>query len=150
MTAEVSGKRRKESMSKVFLEEPIIPQLERYLDLSSRRHSIISSNLSNVDTPNYKTKDVNFAGELESAMGEGVMATTVTNARHLPASIDMGGQTVGQVKEVEGLTLRNDLNNVNVDREMSRMAANSIMFAAISQLVAGRFRTLKAAILEGR
>ena len=137
-------------MSEVFLEDKLIPQMERYLDLSSRRHSIISSNLSNVDTPGYKTKDVDFAGELQSAIEEGGMAAAVTNARHLPTSVDMGGQTAGRAKEVDGLTLRNDLNNVNVDREMTRMASNAIMFSAITQMVTGKFRTLKSAILEGR
>jgi flagellar basal-body rod protein FlgB len=62
----------------------------------------------------------------------------------------MGGQTAGRAKEVDGLTLRNDLNNVNVDREMTRMASNAIMFSAITQMVTSKFRTLKSAILEGR
>ena len=51
---------------------------------------------------------------------------------------------------MEGLTLRNDLNNVNIDREMSELSTNAMKFSAVSQMIAGKFRTLKAAITEGR
>ena len=44
-----------------LLGSPVMAQLERYLDLSVFRHGLISSNLANIDTPGYRTRDVNFA-----------------------------------------------------------------------------------------
>ena len=40
---------------------PVLARLERYLDLSVFRHGLISSNLANIDTPGYRTRDVIFA-----------------------------------------------------------------------------------------
>jgi flagellar basal-body rod protein FlgB len=138
------------TMNRVFFDDPAINRMERYMDGASRRQSLIASNLSNIDTPGYKTVDVSFEGELKSALSPGEMVAQVTNDRHLTVSIDSQGDTLGRVREVEGLTLRNDLNNVNIDREMARMSMNSMMFSAIAQLITKKFNGIKSAILEGR
>jgi flagellar basal-body rod protein FlgB len=54
------------------------------------------------------------------------------------------------VKQVEGLTVRNDMNNVNIDREMAQVSTNALKFSMVAQLIAGKFRTLKSVIQEGR
>jgi flagellar basal-body rod protein FlgB len=46
--------------------------------------------------------------------------------------------------------MRNDLNNVNVDREMAQVSTNALRFSMAAQLLGGKFRTLKSAITEGR
>jgi flagellar basal-body rod protein FlgB len=128
-------------------------RMERFMDLAVRRQKLIASNLSNVDTPRYKTVDIDFDQELQSQIagstGQGI-SMAVTDARHLAASSGPQGGLPTQAKEVEGLTLRNDLNNVNIDREMSELSTNAMKFAAVSQMIAGKFRTLKSAITEGR
>ena len=137
-------------MDKLFFEDNGMGAMERFMDLSVQRQKLISSNLSNIDTPAYKTVDIDFEQELQLMMqGQGI-STTVTNARHIPVSSGTNGQSLGQPKEVEGLTLRNDLNNVNIDREMSELSTNAMKFSAVAQMIAGKFRTLKSAILEGR
>ncbi len=137
-------------MSPVFFNDPIIGKMEHYLDGASRRQSLIASNLSNIDTPGYKTKDINFEGELRSAMQDSGSVTAVTDDRHMVVSLDSQGGTPGKVAEVEGLTLRNDLNNVNIDREMARMSMNSMMFSAVAQLIYKKFNSIKNVISESR
>ncbi len=137
-------------MNQIFLADSEINRMERFLDGASRRQSLIASNLSNIDTPGYKTVDVDFEGELKGALSNQAAAAQVTNDRHMSVSLDGGGNVPGRVKEVQGLTLRNDLNNVNVDREMARMSMNSMMFSAIAQLMIKKMNMVKSAILEGR
>src|SRR5579883_2655405 len=43
-----------------FLATPALARLERYLDVSVFRHSLISSNLANIDTPGYRTRDLDL------------------------------------------------------------------------------------------
>jgi flagellar basal-body rod protein FlgB len=74
------------------------------------------------------------------------MAMEVTNGRHILVGVDTAGQQTGAPKEVEGLTLRNDLNNVNIDREMARMSTNSMLFSAIALVINTKFRTLRTAL----
>ena len=137
-------------MSKVFFEDSPMNLMERFMDLAVQRHSLISGNLANIDTPGYKTADIEFEQELQSAMGQGGLSTEVTNVRHLAKKVDMEGGVVGSPREVDGLTLRNDMNNVNIDREMAEMSTNALKFSTVAQLIAEKFRILKTAVLEGR
>jgi flagellar basal-body rod protein FlgB len=45
--------------------------------------------------------------------------------------------------------MRNDGNNVDIDREMAALAKNTIMFEALSQEIKGEFEKIKTAIIEG-
>lgn len=134
-------------MSKVFFEDNGMRTMEKFLDLSVQRHALISSNVANVDTPGYKTIDLSFEQELRDATASEGSRLETTNKLHLA----IGTEThTASVKEVEGLTVRNDLNNVNVDREMAQVSTNALKFSMVAQLLAGKFRTLKNAIQEGR
>ena len=134
-------------MSKVFFEDSGMRTMEKFLDLAVQRHALISSNVANVDTPGYKTIDLSFEQELRDATASEGSRLETTNNLHLA----IGTEThTASVKQVEGLTVRNDLNNVNVDREMAQVSTNALKFSMVAQLIAGKFRTLKNAIQEGR
>ena len=135
-------------MSKVFFEDDAMRTMEKFMDLAVQRQALISNNLANVDTPGYKTVDVEFNQELEDAIGRQENSMNVTNVRHIP--IPGNGAQSASVQEVDGLIVRNDLNNVNVDREMGQLSTNALKFSMVAQLIGGKFRTLKSAILEGR
>ena len=137
-------------MDRLFFEDNGMRQMERFMDLAVQRQKLISSNLSNVDTPAYKTQDIDFEQELQvSLQGQGIQMK-VTNDRHLQNAAGFQGQATGLVKEVEGLTLRNDLNNVNIDQEMSELSTNAMKFTTVAQMISGKFRSLKATITEWR
>jgi flagellar basal-body rod protein FlgB len=140
-------------MDRLFFEDGGMERMERFMDLAVRRQKLIASNLSNVDTPGYKTVDIDFDRELESQLagpaGQGI-SMAVTDARHLATTSGAHQALPAQAREVENLTLRNDLNNVNIDREMAELSTNAMKFAAVAQMIAGKFRTLKSAITEGR
>lgn len=137
-------------MSEVFFQDSEMSTMERFMDLAARRQTLIAGNIANVDTPEYKTVDINFEQELKAAVEGGGLSMKVTNSRHIPRKVDMQGRGEGTAQEVEGLTLRNDLNNVSIDREMAEMSTNALKFSTVAQLIATKFRTLKSAILEGR
>jgi flagellar basal-body rod protein FlgB len=136
-------------MSKVFFEDAGMRFMERSLDLAVERQALISSNLANVDTPGYKTVDIDFEHQLKQATEE-APALHVTNARHIALGSDSTGGSPAQAEEIDGLPVRNDLNNVNVDREMAQLSMNALRFSMMSQLLAGKFHTLKNAIAEGK
>ena len=102
--------------------------LESYLDLLSVRQKLIASNIANVDTPGYKTRDVDFQTEFQSLMD--------------------GGQS--HATEVTGLKTNNDGNNVSLDREARLLSENGVRFSAVSQLLRGQIRLMKSAIDEGK
>ena len=59
-----------------------ISQLERGLDFSALKGKVISQNIANVDTPNYKAKNVNFKEVLANAQSNSLEAYR-TDSRHI-------------------------------------------------------------------
>lgn len=113
---------------------PMLELLERYLSLTSNRHQAITSNLANVDTPGYHTKDIDFRSEMRRAMVE------------TPAAPHMNAVA----RDVSGLMERPDGNNVNLDREGLLLSETQMQYQIGVQLVKGQFRKLMSAINEGK
>ncbi len=95
--------------------------LERALDLTWRRNQAISSNIANAETPQYRAAELSFADELEKAFGAGETPLATTNPKHL----DAGEATRSHlVPDYSGAT-KPDGNNVDIDLQMGKLAANS-------------------------
>ncbi len=107
--------------------DPTGSALERYMNLLATRQNLIASNIANADTPGYKTQDIDFQSEFQSAM----------NGHANPT-------------EVPGLKTNNDGNNVNLDREARLLSENAMRFNIATQLMKGQFSTMKMAIDEGK
>jgi flagellar basal-body rod protein FlgB len=102
--------------------------IERYMNLLSASQKLVASNIANVDTPGYRTKDVDFQSELASQFGS-LEPTTV---------------------EVSGLKTKNDGNNVDMDRESRRLSENALRFAVATNLARSELQTIRSAIDEGK
>ncbi len=107
--------------------------LETYLKLAATREKIISANMANIDTPGYRTRDINFESELNRVMSEPTieMADGSETAQMLPV-----------VRQVQGLMERPDGNNVNLDREALRMAETQLRYQLGIQLLKRHFHQL--------
>ena len=101
-------------------------QLERYMDLLSVRQKLVASNIANADTPGYRTQDLDFQSEFQSAAGFGP-----------------------DVVPVSGLPVKNDGNNVSLDRESRLLAENALRFQVASTLMRAQIHTLQSAISGG-
>jgi len=108
-----------------------------YDNLSFRgdRQNIISSNIANLNTPNYKTKDLVFENELNKVTNKNDLKLVVTDPKHIPFEQTEPKKTGPKLIEVEGLEEQNDGNNVNLDQQMSEMSKNQIAFNAIQASV---------------
>ena len=62
-----------------------IGMLSDLVGARSQRHQVLASNVSNIDTPGYEPKDVDFQNLVESMQGKAVRMAR-TNRKHLPAS----------------------------------------------------------------
>jgi len=125
--------------------------MEKGLDAASLRNSVIANNLANVDTPGFKRSDVLFEEELRKAISQqGRIKGLVTNEKHIP----IGGRSAPEVRPKITVTnetsMRNDGNNVDIDREMAALAKNTILFSVLAQELNGEFQKLRSAIFEGR
>jgi flagellar basal-body rod protein FlgB len=111
--------------------DPVTDQIESYLKLDSLRENLVVSNLANVDTPHYKTVDVNFEQALQQAsMGDAMAAEDP------------------QVHQVRNLVERPDGNNVSLDRETMLLAQTQLQYRAGVELLKADFQVLQMAIDE--
>ena len=129
--------------------DPTTDLLESLLDVATRRHSLVASNIANMDTPGYTTRDLDFERALATADDR---SNEIIQARTSPEHL--GGASSGTLVSFEyapdGLARRNDLNNVSVDREMLALSWTSGRYNTAIELLRKRFALLRYAILDGR
>ena len=104
--------------------DPIGQDLQKYMDLVSMRQKLVAANIANADTPGYRTRDIDFQFEFES-LGEGEKPKVV---------------------EVPNLKVKNDGNDVSIDRESRMLAENALRFRLASGLLKDKFTMIRQAI----
>ena len=131
-----------------FFQNQTIDAMEAYMGRLSQRQQIVSSNLANIDTPGYKTKDISFHATMQELLSEEPSELNVTRLGHTKGMAIAIPQV--QAFEVQGLTLREDQNNVDLDRELLKLSETSFSYSLMSQMLRGKFRTISSSINEGR
>ena len=124
------------------------------LSLRGKRQEVLSSNITNADTPNYKAVDFDFAAALTAAASGSQAAQTpagqlsVTHAKHfdMPA---VGSSTDAMLKFREATSGSLDGNTVDIEYERAQFAENSVKYESALRKFAGNIKTLQTAITGG-
>jgi len=131
-------------VQKAVIDKSGIPLFKKFLNMSSLRHKLISGNISNVSTPKYQSKDIDFHAELKKATaGDRHIQVKLTHKSHIPLgrSSRTGPEIiVNESKETNGI------NNVDIDKEVASLAMNQIYFSVGAKLLARKFDGLRKAI----
>ena len=96
--------------------------LDKAADASWYRNEIITNNIANVDTPNYKRKDVQFETYLISQLSGGDSLDDKVN------NIKLSGLNATSYIDQASSSYRMDGNNVNIDTETAELAKNQIRY----------------------
>lgn len=123
-----------------------ISSLEKGLSYATLKNKTIAQNIANVDTPNYKTKEVSFKDVLNDAKQATIPAYR-TDARHYDFKINIGG---AGVYSNENFRSRANGNAVNMDAEQAKLAENTIYYNALIDRVSSKFSTLNNVVKGGR
>ncbi|MGP4075599.1 flagellar basal body rod protein FlgB [Halobacillus sp. K22] len=119
--------------------------LEKSLNYASEKNRAISSNISNIDTPGYKAKNVVFKDHLNRATAS--LSTKKTNQKH----IDFQNREAVSYKTTtnNSTTYNHNGNNVDIDKEMSSLAKNQIYYQALADRMSSKFRSMESVIKGG-
>jgi len=98
------------------------------------KQKIISSNIANINTPKYKTKDISFEEALQNNKDDLKLSTTHTSHIKFDKDLEQVKNKINRF-EVQGLKEQNDGNNVNLDDQISKMAQNQVIHNAISNSI---------------
>jgi flagellar basal-body rod protein FlgB len=131
--------------------------LSQALDGLTARQSAISSNLANIDTPNYTPQSVDFETALQrelasdsSSPGVGLppskgpaadVSMEATDPRHFTSVGNLGDASSATVSAANE-NLRNDSNRVDLETEMTALTQTQIKYEADSRLISGKFAQL--------
>lgn len=114
--------------------------LDKAADASWTRNELITNNIANVDTPNYKRKDIEFqtylANELE---GNGTLDQKVANA-------DLNSLEASVYTDNSSLSYRLDGNNVDIDTESANQAENQIRYYTLLDSMTQEFSRIKSVL----
>ncbi|MFZ3587928.1 flagellar basal body rod protein FlgB [Bacillus sp. DJP31] len=122
-----------------------INNLENSLKYSTIKQNAIAQNIANVDTPNYKSKEV-LKPSFNKSLNEAMMANR-SDSRHLEFTNSSG--TSASVVSRSNSQYNHNGNSVDIDKEMSELAENQIYYNALIERLNGKFNTLKTVISGG-
>lgn len=105
--------------------------VERALHVRALYHRVIAGNISNVDTPGYKEKEIDFKAELERGL---------QGAKELRVRERADGDGLNSI----------DGNTVNIEKQMVEMAENTVMYNTLVQIITKNFSILRYVINEGK
>jgi flagellar basal-body rod protein FlgB len=127
-----------------------VNKLSLGLNRATLRHSVLSNNLANVNTPGFKRSDVDthsvFAETLSRAR---TLDLKRTDARHLPAA-SFRSQMQPSIVTDYSSTMRNDGNNVDLERERVYLMENQLYYDSLIDAVSRKLGQLRSVIGEGR
>ena len=116
-----------------------ISLLEKMLDVSAIKHKVIANNIANINTPGYKKMEISFSDQLEK-----VIKDTSSD------KFDTIQPKIVIAENDNNDTVRNDGNNVDMDKEISALMKNTLSYNIYSQLLAKKMELVKSAIENSR
>jgi flagellar basal-body rod protein FlgB len=119
-----------------------IKQLEQYISYCSVKNKVLDENISNIGTENYKRKDVNF-NDLFQQNCSGLLKTT--NDKHF-GNMASNDDVSYDVARDNDPNIASGINNVDIEKEMSELAENSINFKFASKKIGEYYKNIQNVI----
>lgn len=120
------------------------------LNFRSLRQNVTASNLANAETPGYKAKVVEFEDALVRAIDlEGLNAANSMQGDHLAIGTGAISRARAGVYDNPDVSVTNDQNTVDLEKEMAILQENSILYKAALQLINKKLGALKYAVTDG-
>ena len=114
------------------------------LDTAALRGKVISNNIANINTENYKKSYVSFEENLNNEKEK--ISLNKTSDKHIDGSSD---NSLIQVKKDNSTSMRTDGNNVDLDLEKVNQASNTLMYNALITQANSRISMTKSVISGG-
>ncbi|MBK5251266.1 MAG: flagellar basal body rod protein FlgB [Peptostreptococcaceae bacterium] len=124
--------------------------LKKAMDTATLRQKTIANNIANVNTKGYKAQKVSFEEAMKSAIGSPKGTTLkMTDQGHMGTESKIESVRPEIVRD-ESASQRMDGNNVNIESEMVNLAANQLLYSALTQRISNKISVLRYVIHEGR
>ncbi|OFZ30526.1 MAG: flagellar basal-body rod protein FlgB [Bdellovibrionales bacterium RIFCSPHIGHO2_01_FULL_40_29] len=134
-------------MSSIF--DKTTDALATAIKMRQMRHNVTSSNIANAETPHYHAKKLDFENALAAALDmDGMNSLATADSQHF--AVGTKPAVSPDIYENPDVAMNNDGNTVDMEKEMSALQENSIMYKTALQLINKKMAALKYAISESR
>lgn len=111
------------------------------MDYRSERNKVITSNIANLDTPDFKSSDYVFKENLKKAMDVRILLTR-TNEKHFPNASE-------EISKNDFKKVTSD-DKVDLDQEMTNLAENHLMYNLTAELLARKFKGIRTILTDAK
>ena len=140
-------------MLEQIMNSPNFDYLARGMTAATMRQEVISHNIANVNTPNYRKTAVEFEELLSREIyGEdtgGKLQMVRTKDAHLP-EVNKPVHAVPTMVEDNTTIMREDNNNVDIDIEMATLLKTQMYYNALATQMRGYVNKVRTAITSGQ
>lgn len=138
-------------MSRIF--ENLLDVTEQSLSMRVKRENILAANVANSDTPGYTPMDISFEDQLKETLNKennsiDNIEFKQTTETHI-SDDDIKEREEGELFFDPSISPNNDKNSVDIDREMSKLSMNSILYNAQTTVMSKKLALLKYAASDG-
>lgn len=134
-------------ISRLF-DSSTVPMLQEVLQFTTKRHEVLAGNIANIDTPGYRTKDLN-AEEFQEKLKEALEARTQQHGVLSPGlTHSRDGDKMREVRESLNSILYHDESNVSLEQQVTQISKNQFMHNMAISIMTNQFRLLETAISE--
>ena len=124
--------------------------LQKGMEASWLRNTVIRNNLANVETPGFKGSDVDFESVLASSLESDGFVGRRTRDKHIEIGAKNALNTLPRIVQNDNLSMRMDGNNVDIEAENAKLAQNTIKYNTMVSKLNSELARLRMAISEGR
>lgn len=122
----------------------------RVMDMQLQRQNVIAGNIANVETPNYKPRELTFEKDLQAALGLDARGRlSLTEEGHIPSAFDPDSFGPNWEKKLRPRLIYGE-DHVNIDKEMAKHAKNQLQYTALSQVMTKTFEGINNIITDGK
>ena len=113
---------------------PHVDNLQNSLGRATKRHSLLTNNLANVNTPGYQRRYLDFTIALKQEVDK----------------FDIQPSNARRSQLAQGGPVRIDGNGVDLEKEVMSIAETELRYQALTDMTANYFSGLKNVIREGK
>ncbi|MBS1982990.1 MAG: flagellar basal body rod protein FlgB [Bdellovibrionales bacterium] len=121
--------------------------LEKSMDLRMRAHEIHASNIANANVPGYKAKRIDFDARMQEALD--AMEGNAPKVAREHEAMNRIQNVEGDIYEDPLARMSGDGNTVNMEREQTEIAKNTIAYETAIQLLSKKFMFQKQVLSDG-
>ena len=123
-----------------------IPALEQTLSFSERRHELLAGNVANIDTPEYRSRDLDV-GDFQAALADSIESskrTSPVQSMNVTTRDDIYSGPRSAMEQV----VFHDGSDVSLEHQVTEIAKNQHMHSLAITTMRSQFSLLRAAITE--